>query len=566
MVRAFIFCLFFSISVNGSAQEFHSQSGNINISGDFGQNINLGGGGISCADINQDGYDDLTFASEVSDSVHFFINHKNKFVKTTFPGIDHDGESNQVLWIDYDNDGDKDFFVSSFLAPNRLYENDGNFNFTDVTEDIGLPIIDNETHSANFGDFDKDGDLDLYIANLSTRYQNEFYEYDHVNNQYIDKTVSSGLANGLRPSYATVFFDFNDDGLLDIYVSNDKSPENTLYMNVGGLQFIDVSVPSATNIVVDAMNAGLGDPNLDGDFDIYVTNIGNAAYLENQGNNTFIDVATSNGTALNRYTWGANFFDFNNDRHEDLYVCAVNSNFISNPNQINAFLVNNQDGTFSEPFYNTNGLAGMDTLESFTNAMLDYNNDGKMDIALSRQEDPFELYSNHHHTTNNFIKLDLKGIDANNFGIGCLVKTTIAGVTSHHIKHCSIGYQSQHSDYLHIGLGNASSIDQIEIYWPSSTAWETIAGSSLLINGMNVVEEGNGVIDQFDLNICKDEHQVVVNPIPSQIYGAQLNLNCATLVKNYSNVHFHAGQSIVLESGFEVEQGAEFQAEISGCN
>ncbi len=561
--------LYFCNAPHLSSQVFYPQASNLNIDGAFGTNI-LGGGGISCADFNNDGYDDLTFATENGKDIYFYENKIDHFELVNPPFVSNTNESKQVLWIDYDNDGDKDLFVSAYGATNKLYENDGAMNLTDVTTTVGLPSVINYTYSANFGDLDKDGDLDLYIANhgLNQGENNTFYEFDLSTKTYIDKTISSGLANGLRQSFATVFFDFDMDGDLDIYIANDRLPggtadQNTLYRNEGSLYFLDVSVPSNSHIAIFAMNTAVADADLDGDFDIYVTNIGQSAYLENNGDSTFSDVSIENGTTFDRYGWGANFLDCNNDRYEDLYVCHRIPIGESNP--VNAFYLNNKDGTFSEPFYDSGGLAGIDTDTSFVNAILDYNNDGNQDIIVSKMQDNFELFSNHENNKNNFIKLDLIGSESNINAIGALIELSVNGQKSYFQKHCSTGFQSQHSDYTHLAIGAAENIEYVKVYWPYGNNIDIIDGADLSINKLNVVQENDGLINVKHLDLCKQFHNIQVNPIPSQKYGASEILTSTTIVTDDANVHFQSEQEILLNPGFEVSASAEFFAEIELC-
>ncbi len=565
MFRLFFLFSFSLISIHISAQEYYPQAINLDVVNYFGYAIFEGGGGISCSDFNGDGYDDLTFATDDGRPILFYENKIDHFELVTPPFITNTLENKQVLWIDYDNDGDKDFYTTAYNGANRLYENDGNMVFTDVSVSSGLTLINDETYGANFGDLDRDGDLDLYLCNYGHQSgaSNLMYEFDLATKTYTDVTSSSGTGNGMRQSFCSAFFDFDDDGDLDIYVANDRVLYgNTLYMNVGGMSFIDVSVPSHTDTSIFAMNTGIGDPDLDGDFDIYVTNIGASVFYENNGDMTYTDVALDNGTSFDRTGWGGNFLDWNNDRYEDLYVSYATP---LGQNPVNAFYVNNQDGTFSEPFYNTKGLASIDTVPSFCNAIGDFNNDGLIDIVSSRSgENNFELFINHENTINNFIKLELKGSTSNKFGIGSKIEVVADGVSSFIYKHSSIAYLAQNSDYINVGLGTANSVDQIKIYWSNGNI-ETIAGADLLVNGINTIREGFGVVTQKVMPVCDAFHSIQLDPIPSQIYGANTSLISNTLVKSNANVHFQSEQEIQLNEGFEVNQGAEFFAEINGC-
>ncbi len=561
----YIFCIFILKAGILQSQSFYPQAINLGIIGEYGASQILGGGGISCADFNNDGYDDLSFATENGAALIFYENKVDHFELVDPPFVNNTFETKQVLWVDYDGDSDKDLFVTSFNGPNYLYENDGNMNFSDVTNARGLPVLPMETFGVNFGDLDQDGDLDLYVTQFGPNSGefNVLYQYDNVNNVYIDVTASSGTGNGSRQSFCSTFFDFDMDGDLDIFVVNDRTDyENTLYMNTGNMSFIDVSVPAGVSEAINAMNGGIGDPDLDGDFDIYITNIGQSYYYQNNGDLTFSNIASSNNTTFNRWGWGGNFFDFNNDRYEDLYVSY--SDPLSSVRE-NALYVNNQDGTFSEPLFGLKGLAGVDTVATFGNALCDYNNDGNIDIVLSREDGAnFELFSNEENNNNNFLKLDLKSNSNNKDALGAMVEAQISGVKSVFYKHCSTAYLAQNAEDINIGMSTYARVDFLNIHWPSGIT-EYIPGTDLQINALNKIVEGAGVIDSYKLNNCLTNHNVAVDPIASNTYGGLNSVNTSSKVVNNSNVTFKAQGRINLLAGFEVEQNADFLAEINDC-
>ena len=264
-------------------QLYFQQESNLGITGFFGQDIWFGGGGVSFADFNEDGLDDLTFGTEAGQNIKFYENKGDHFEEVIPAYVTNTFENRQLVWVDYDNDGDKDFFACATDGPNRLYENNGAMNFTDVTATVGLPIETKFTSGATFADIDEDGYLDLYISQfvLPNGDDNEMWRWNPNINQYEDYTVVSGTGNGSRTSYCASFFDYDNDDDLDLYVINDSySHENSLYMNLGNGIFVDVSVPSQTNVAIEAMNAGIGDFDNDHDFDIYITETENAVYYK----------------------------------------------------------------------------------------------------------------------------------------------------------------------------------------------------------------------------------------------------------------------------------------------
>jgi len=570
MIMRIISIIFFSIIIisTSHAQEFYHQSAELDVIGTFGFPNWDGCGGISCADFNQDGLDDLTFSTETGQDIIFLENKGDKFELVDPPFVSNIFESKQILWVDYDGDGDKDLMVATWDSYNYIYENDGNMNFTDVTAAVNLPLTVRNTFGLNVTDFNGDGLIELYISNygIPTVFANEMYTFNATTHAFDDITASSGTSNGLRQSFTSAVFDFDQDGDLDFYIANDRPQfENTLYMNVGGLNFIDVSVPSNTNIAIDAMNSAVGDGDMDGDMDIYVTNglsSGGAfsAYLENNGNSTFTEVAASNGTIFNRLGWAGVFVDYDNDRDEDLYVSTSSG-------QPSAMFVNDGTGNFTEPLYATNGLDGRDTISTFANAYGDFNNDGLYDLALGHGfvADDFSVFFNHEKNENNYIKLKLEGTSSNIDAYGTRIIIWADGVATRSMKHSTVGFLGQHSDYINVGLGTATSVDSLVISWPFAGSKEVVQGADLLINGTSHILEGSGVINTHYNPICLTNHSIAVDPIASQNYGASMNLDSDSKILSGADVHFQAESVISLDVDFEVEAGAVFEAEIEVC-
>lgn len=547
-------------------QIFTPQEIPLNITGAYGSEIYQGGGSVSFVDFNDDGFDDLTFATNAGSEILFYQNTGDNFTLIQPGYISNTCEARLVVWVDYDNDGDRDIFVTCYDDVNSLYENDGNMNFTDVSVARGLSQINEASYGASFGDYDKDGYLDLYVTNfgpLGVGAVNIFYRYNSATNLYEDVTATTNTGNGLRQSLGSVFFDFDQDNDLDLYVFNDRLAfENSLYMNLGGGAFVDVSVPSGTNAAIEAMNSAVHDFNHDGLMDLYITDGTNSIHYQNNGDNTFTDVASTVGTIYGQFGWTGNFLDYDNDRDEDLYVTGEHAT-ASEPN---GFFVNDGTGNYTEPFETTGGLNGDDIIPAVANASGDFNNDGRVDLAVNRFENNnFVLYANNNYTSNNFIKINLEGTLANKKGIGCVLELTVAGVTRYYTTHSTNAYLSQASETMTLGIGNNTSIDQLVIHWPSTTGSETIVGSSFLINGLNNIQEGSGIMSTQNLNVCLGNHTVRVSPIPSQMYGAAFTLNSSSNVSLGADVDFTSNQEILLDPGFEVEAGSSFHAFIGPC-
>ena len=423
------------------------------------------GGGVNFCDFNGDGWDDLTFSTAQGDSIHFYENMGGNFQRIALSGIDNTDECKQILWVDYDNDDDKDLYVPAYFAVNRLYNNDGNLNFTDVTTAAGLPLNEVGNFGAAWGDYDRDGWLDLYVTDHGLSGDSLFINNLFRNNgdgTFEETTFTAGVQNTSKHTFSPAFLDYDNDGWADIYVAQDKTNINTLYRNAGNGTFEDVSEASGADLVLNSMCAAVGDYDANGYLDVYISNTpqGNGL-LQNNGNGTFNEVADATGTAFYSVGWGSNFFDYDNNSLLDLYVCGAHP---GEPSTQSVLYENTGTGVFTVP---TNIGLEADTTESYSNAIGDFNNDGFPDVAVLNKS-PFtaNLWQNTGNG-NNWIKLALTGIMSNRDGIGSRIEVYAGNARQIRYTHCGIGYLAQNSPYEIVGLGAATVIDSVLIKWQS---------------------------------------------------------------------------------------------------
>lgn len=440
-------------------------------SASIGLNFSTGttylGNGVSFCDFDNDGWDDVTLATGTNVPVLFFKNINGTFVQQSFILNDPQYETKQVNWVDYDNDGDKDLFVTSNSNRNILYNNDGNFAFTDVTFEAGFPLTSLKSYGASWGDYNNDGYLDVFISNRDENFIQPNYLYkNNGDGTFSDVSAQAGIHNTSKLSFCAAFFDFNNDGWQDIYVSNDKVVnKNVLYKNKGDGTFIDVSQSSGTNIGIDAMTVTIDDFNSDGFFDIYVTNdpAGNV-FLKNNGNGTFTNIAASSGTLFNSIGWGAVFLDADNDNDLDLYVSGSLDG--SNPNYRSAaFYQNMGNEMFVIP--TTAGFVN-DNRSSYSNAIGDYNNDGYPEIVVNNTNNQhLSFWENQTSSTNNWLKIKLQGTTSNRDGIGSVIEISINGNKQYRYTLCGEGYLSQNTNSELFGLGAHTTVDYVKVTWLS---------------------------------------------------------------------------------------------------
>lgn len=428
------------------------------------------GNGISFADFNGDGWDDLSFATNAIDPI-FYVNTEGNYMEIDL-GITNEpqGDIKAILWVDYDNDGDKDLFISTSYHPVKLYNNDGFMNLTDVTAAVGFIDQTTRNFGACWGDYNNDGWLDLYLCkyhnpdwNTGYAYENHLYR-SNMDGTFIEVANFAGVEDGVLPSFQSVFFDFDNDGLEDIYVINDRLVhQNTMYKNMGDGTFTDVSEITGTDLWMDAMSITVGDYDNDQDLDLYLanTNEGNV-FLQNQGDGTFIDVAEELGVIVYEICWGSMWIDYDNDMLQDLFVSTINN--VGTTEMLNVFYKN----TGEEFLDFTEEAFGIDDFHAtLAVSMGDYNNDGFPDFVENNvSPSKGQLYKNGG-TDNNWLKISVEGVITNRDGIGAWVQVYTDSVVQTRTVNCGEEYLGQDSPREMFGLADKVIIDSVKVKWPS---------------------------------------------------------------------------------------------------
>ena len=447
---------------------------------------------------------------------------------------------------DYDNDGLNDLFVS-YYGQNILYRNHGDGTFTDVTAQAGLLQSRSRWNSGcAFLDYDKDGHLDLFVANYidfdiktaplpeaaGCEYKgiqvacgppgldggkNILY-HNNGNGTFTDVSDKAGLSTtagtyGLSVSVA----DFDNDGWPDIYVANDSTAA-TLYQNQKDGTFKDVAVEAGVAYSPDGkpqagMGVSVGDYNRDGLLDIVKTNFAgdtDSLYL-NLGDGTFDDRTYMSGLGINtRYLgWGVGFADLDNDGWLDIVVSnghvypEVDGSSLDVSYAQHKYVYRNlRNGQF-EDVTKAAGPGMNAEVPARGCAFGDYNNDGNLDVVVNCVNAPPQLLRCDASIQRNWIKLRLVGTKSNRSGIGARVTVTattttqeMSGIGKQPLKQLDElrsggSYYSQNDLRLHFGLDQATNVDLVEILWPSGTK-DTFKG--LAANHLYVVEEGGRIL------------------------------------------------------------------------
>ena len=434
---------------------------------------------------------------------------------------------------DYNNDGFEDLYVTC-LGPDHLLKNNGNGTFTDVTAKAGVNDPRWSTGAA-FVDYDNDGDLDLFVSNYVDFDINNLPEFGQGKTcQYKSIPVQCG-PRGLKGAGDSLFRnngdgtftdvskqagvqdengyyglgvltgDFDDDGLIDIFVANDSTP-NFHYRNKGDGTFEEIGFSAGTAVNENGSEQGsmgvtAGDYDHDGKLDIFITNFAdeyNTLY-HNDGKNSFTDLAYAAKVAavsLPHVGWGTKFFDYDNDGWVDLFV-ANGHVYPQLPGYKQPRLLhrNNRDSTFSEVSAEF-GTILTENRVSRGVAFGDIDNDGDVDLLIADLDGPPQLLRNdagNSGNAGNSILIKTVGVKSNRSGIGARVTVVAGDLTQTDQVRSGDSYISQSDLRLHFGLEKRAKVDSIQVRWPSGAVDKI---SNVGVNRIITIKEGQGKVDE----------------------------------------------------------------------
>jgi hypothetical protein len=479
-------------------------------------------GGVALLDYDNDGYLDVFFTngaripSLTKDGPAFSNrlyrnNHNGTFTDVTDrAGLRGEGYSLGVAAADYDNDGRPDIYVTG-VNRNILYHNNGDGTFTDVTSRAGVSGVSAGKKllsvSAAWIDYDNDGRLDLFVTNyldwspdnsrvcgspgkrlscppsLYKGQPNTLY-HNNGDGTFTDVSSAMGIAGQIGKGMGVAIADYDGDGWMDIFVANDNE-RNFLFRNRGGRSFDEVGVESFVaytedGIVVSSMGADFRDWNNDGRPSLFVTALGGETFplFRNEGNGFFSADTYKAGIGFRSFKmsgWGNGIHDFDNDGYKDLF--SANSHVSENADidpqqhyrQANAVFRNLRDGTFRDVSSEA-GPAMQARAAHRGCAFGDLNNDGKIDAVVSVIGGPAELLYNTSPSSNHWILIRATGVKSNRDGIGTRIKLTgESGLVQYNHITTAGSYASSSDPRVHFGLGADTLIKEIELRWPSGT-------------------------------------------------------------------------------------------------
>lgn len=292
------------------------------VSAVWGVNNNSPGRGVAAADFDNDGNIDI-MVGNYNAVLILYKNSGTAFTNyTSTAGINFTGWGGTINWLDYNNDGKTDAIFGNDGVPyhyNYLFRNDNLLSFTNVAYTSGI-TDSTSTLTIATADYDNDGDLDIFCG-TQTNYgpATDFLYRNNGNGTFTDVTVSSGLIS-YSYSWGSDWGDFNNDGYMDLYIANSNAP-NQLFKNNGNGTFIDVTSQYGVGDPTASYSCGWADYDNDGDLDLYVANgqTGIDKLYRNDGS-TFVDVAAQAGTNDTRHSSCISWGDYNNDGFLDVYL------------------------------------------------------------------------------------------------------------------------------------------------------------------------------------------------------------------------------------------------------
>ena len=477
-------------------------------------------GGVAVFDYNNDGHLDIFFTNgadirtlkktdpKYSDKLFENDGHGNFKDVTERAGLAGSGFDNGVAIGDYDNDGFEDIFVAG-VHGNRLYHNQGNGTFKDVTHQAGLDKPDAQygplwSVAAAWVDVNNDGLLDLFVVNYLAWDVNtekpceaapgqldychpKFYKptpnqlfLNNGDGTFRDVSAESGIRAHPGKGMGVGVADYDLDGWMDLFVTNDKL-HNSLFHNKGGGKFEEVAFEAGVALAdngefISGMGVDFRDLDNDGYPDIAFVALENETFplFRNLGKGGFADVTQSSGmTRLSTPMAGYSptIADFDNDGWKDIFVSRGHFQSLGYASHVQIEQPNtvfrNLGGMKFQALTAEAGLTAQPPSRHRGSAIGDLNGDGRLDVVVTALSAPAELWINDSPTAGHWIELELQGTKSNRDGIGARIKLVAGGKAQYNQVSFAAGYASSSAGPTHFGLGPNKSADLVEIRWPS---------------------------------------------------------------------------------------------------
>jgi hypothetical protein len=550
------------------------------------------GGGVAIGDINNDGLDDIYLTGNMVENKLYLNKGKFNFEDITLKaGVScPDVWSTGATFVDINADGFLDLYVCKSGPPggknrkNELFINNGDLTFTERANEYNLDIFGLSVHSAFF-DYDQDGDLDCYILNNSFRSiggydlikgKREISDpknqgnklLENIDGKFKEVTQQAGIYNSeIGFGLGITLSDFNNDGWVDIFVSNDFFEKDYLYINNKDKTFTESSDSYFKSLSLGSMGADSADLNNDLLTDLFVTEMlpktfdrkkTKAVYdswdkhelavskgyhyqyprnvlQRNMGGNDFFEIGRFSNLSASEWSWASLIFDMNNDGFKDIIISngiykdlldRDYLNYISDQQLVSNLIKTKKEGIKklidlmpSDPVKNQVYLNKENFLfeevtdkigfnmKTFSNGLAysDLDNDGSLDIIINNVNMPAMIYQNNYQS-NNSIQFLLKYYGNNIDGIGSKIILKLDNGKKSMLEHFpSRGFQSSISNKLHFGIGNSIEVDSVFVIWPNK---KISVFKDLKANEVHLLDFNNGKKIDKKLDYLSDTKKV----------------------------------------------------------
>jgi len=460
---------------------------------------------VAIGDFDNDGWEDIYVGSKFAPNALYRNNGDMSFTDVAAEaGVADQGFTNAAIWLDFDNDGDLDLatgngFGGSNPVPNRFYVNQGDGTFVDMAEAYGMnsTLMCRSLHAA---DFDNDGFTDLYVVNINN--VNHFYKNDggtgFTNVYQQTGTLDTGVGMG------SIFFDYDNDGDQDLYLTHDANQTNKLYRNQGDGSFINLAFFAGLNYQGNCMGVDVADINHDGWLDLYITDLYPSAMFLNECDGSFEDISVPSGTSDSGMTWGCVFFDYDHDGEWDLYI--VNDyQFAPLPNIL---YHGNGDNTFTPV---SGGDATLEhTYSDYGLAMGDLDRDGDLDLVIATPKSgtqPGLGLLRNDASNGHWLQVKLQGTLSNRDAVGARATLYFNGKVRMDEVNIGQGYSGASTLDLHWGLGESTAVDSLVVAWPNG---ESSSYEGLSVDTRHVLTQPTNCLADFNYDFARASGDLLV--------------------------------------------------------